>query len=119
MKPLKPWKYFWSLITFRPGIYIVELLCILVFAALTQVPAFLLRDFFNHLNTPAGPNLWWLVVLLLMSLITKLTAEPIIQITYSSFIVISDALVHKNVFARILELPGARTLPASSGEAVN
>jgi ATP-binding cassette subfamily B protein len=121
LKPgtLGPIRYYWKMMSFRPWLYTFNLSCIIGFFVLAQIPALIARDFFNRLNLPSGPNLWWLGVYLLMILISQVTAITLCQFTNSPVMFSGSTLVQKNIFGRILELPGAHNLPASSGEAVN
>lgn len=118
-RPLPPWRYFWSLITFKPWLFSVNLFFIIALFILFQIPALVAQNFFDKITVPAGPSLWWLAVFLLMSGIGQATSLMMLQLTNAPFVYYGEALVQKNVFARILSLPGARALPASSGEAVN
>jgi ATP-binding cassette subfamily B protein len=79
------------------------------------------RSFFDSLSAhpPANLNLWWIAVLLLLSGLGRIVFITGCQLTNAPFMYYSAALLQRNIFSRILQLPGARALPASSGEAIS
>ncbi|MBO0793385.1 MAG: ABC transporter ATP-binding protein, partial [Ktedonobacteraceae bacterium] len=84
-------------------------------------PGLIVRQIFDGLshNAPAALNLWGLVALLVgielaraLIFLCGITAETTLFRTV-------EALLRRNLFASILRRPGARSLPASTGEAVS
>ncbi|MBO0780613.1 MAG: ABC transporter ATP-binding protein [Ktedonobacteraceae bacterium] len=116
---MKAWRYFWGLIRFQPWNYALNCLAIVLVFVFSQIPGLLAQNFFDRLATPQGPDLWWIAALLLMSFAGRIAFLICCQLTNAPFMYTCAALVQKNVFARILELPGASALPASSGEAIS
>jgi ATP-binding cassette subfamily B protein len=118
---MRAWQFFWSLIRFQPWRYSLNCLFIIIVLLLETVPGLIARDFFDQLA--AGPQvaiaIWWLAVLLLLSAVGRIVFIAGCQLTNSPFIFNSSALLQKNLFTRILQLPGAHALPASSGEAIS
>jgi ATP-binding cassette subfamily B protein len=61
----------------------------------------------------------WLVALPLVSMLGQVAFLTGCQLTNAPFILANSALLQKNLLARIFELPGARALPSSPGEAIS
>lgn len=118
---MKTWQFFLGLVRFQPRNYILNCLSITAVLLFEMVPGLVGRDFFNRLTTrPAAEmGLWWLVALLLGAVAGRIAGLVGCQFTNSPFILCNTALLQKNILTRILELPGAHALPASSGEAIS
>ena len=118
---MKTWRYYGQLLRFQPMIYALNLTGIVGGLLLEMVPGLLSREFFNNL-TGAAPlrfDLTALLVILIVSALGRLVFYAILPITNTTFVFTCGALLRKNLLARILQRPGARALPASSGEAVS
>jgi ATP-binding cassette subfamily B protein len=117
----------WRLASFSFWHYLASgLLVVLNGYLLPLVPGLIVRQVLDTLTAPAGgdpaPAGWnvesLLTLLALVALGSTLTgvagsiAEP-------SLGNVAGALLRRNMLARILERPGARPLPASSGEAIS
>lgn len=110
---MKTWRYFWELMRYRPRYYATDLTGVTVRFALLTVTGLILRAFFNGLSnegglaidarTAVGLELFH-VVLVLVSLYAAVMG-------YINFTQHGMALVMRNMFARILHMPGARPLP--------
>ncbi len=118
---MKTWRFFLSLISFRPWFYILNCLCIVLLFVSEMLAGFAARDFFDRLTaSPRGDlALWWVATLLIVSAVGRCIFSLGCQLTNAPFMFTNSALLQKNIFARILQLPGACALPASSGEAVS
>lgn len=118
---MKTWRFFLSLITFRPWLFILNCLCIILVFVFEMLAGFAARDFFNRLTASARGDLalWWVATLLFVSAAGRCIFSLGCQLTNAPFMFTNSALLQKNIFARILQLPGACALPASSGEAVS
>jgi ATP-binding cassette subfamily B protein len=117
---VKTWRYLWELITFRPLLFWINCLGIVLLFLTAMVPGLVARDFFNRLGSHSGDlGLPWLIALLLMSALGRVAFLVQCQLTNAPFILTSAALLQKNMLHRILELPGARALPSSPGEAIS
>lgn len=118
---MKGWQFFWSLIRFRPWLYSLNCFSIIMVILLEMAVGFVAREFFNRLGTlpQVDLQLWWLSALLLLSVVGRITFLYGCQLTNAPFMFTNSALLQKNLFTRILELPGAQALPASSGEAIS
>ncbi len=114
-------RYLWRLLRYRPWLYSLNLLGIISHLLLTMVPGLLAREYFNLLtnSAPARFGLWTIVVLLVMASVARFCTSFSLGLTNIPFTFEVGGLLRKNLFARILEAPGARALPASSGEAIS
>ena len=114
------WWFYWRLIRFVPWIYALNLSAIIAVLLLDLAPGLLAREFFNTLSgqARAGLDLWTLTALLVMTGVGQVLFLLVLPMTNTTFVFTAGALLRKNLLARVLERPGARALPASSGEAV-
>ncbi|MDQ2806347.1 MAG: ABC transporter ATP-binding protein/permease [Chloroflexota bacterium] len=113
-------RFLWSLMRYRPGLFWLNSLSITLLFVMEMVPGFVSRDFFDRLAATHGNlDLWWFVALLLMSAAGRIVFLVGCQFTNAPFMLTSAALMHKNLFTRILDLPAARALPTASGEAIS
>lgn len=115
------WWFYWRLIRFVPWIYALNLSAIIAVLMLDLAPGLLAREFFNTLSgqARAGLDLWTLTALLVMTGVGQVLFLLVLPMTNTTFVFTAGALLRKNLLARVLERPGARALPASSGEAVS
>jgi ATP-binding cassette subfamily B protein len=118
---MKTPRFFWSLIRFLPWFYIFNCLFIVLVFIFEMISGLVARTFFDNLTAHAHGDLglWWIAALLLLSAAGRLAFLAGCQITNSPLMFTTAAMLQKNLLARILQLPGARALPASSGEAIS
>lgn len=119
---MNKWHYVWSLIRYRPWLYLVSGISIIFAGYLIPIlPGLIVRRFFDTLtgNTQAGLNVESMVALLigvaLGSAVVGMSAgiaENVLNVTHAS-------LLRKNMLAQILRHPGARAVPISPGEAIS
>src|SRR5204863_4622818 len=87
---------------------------------LAMVPGFVARDFFDRLAATHGDlDLWWYIALLAMGAAGHIAFMFGCQFTNAPFMLTGAALMQRNMMSRILDLPAARALPQSTGEAVS
>lgn len=123
------WRFLLEMIRFRPRLYVLNAIFIAVAIALESVPGLAARAFFDHLaslvdrhpGVGLGALGWvvWLAALPLMAGLAEVTFLFGCQLTNAPFMLSNAALLQKNMLGRILELPGARALRDSPGEAVS
>ncbi|MGH2459992.1 MAG: ABC transporter transmembrane domain-containing protein, partial [Chloroflexota bacterium] len=123
------WRFFLELVRFRPRLYLLNAIFIVVAIALESVPGLAARAFFDHLaglvDRHPGVGLdalgWvvWLAALPLMAGLAEVTFLLGCQLTNAPFMLSNAALLQKNMLGRIFQLPGARALRDSPGEAVS
>lgn len=118
---MKTWQFFSSLIRFRPWYYLLNCIAIIGVLLFELVSGLVGQSFFDSLSARhlGSQDLWWLVALLIGSVAGRITCVIGCQLTNIPFILTNAALLQKNILTRILQLPGAQALPASSGEAIN
>ncbi|HEX5414962.1 MAG TPA: ABC transporter transmembrane domain-containing protein, partial [Chloroflexota bacterium] len=85
------------------------------------IPALIVRDFLDALTgpMPAGLDPWSLLALLVAVAVGNLAASVGMVFFEESTQLLVAALLRRNVLRQILEQPGARPLPASTGEAIS
>ncbi len=116
---MKTWRYFWELIRYRPRYYATDLTGVTVRFALITVTGLILRAYFYGLSNESGlaVDAWTAVSLELLHVILVLVSLYAAVMGYVNFTQHGMALVIRNMFARILHMPGARPLPVEdSGE---
>src|SRR5690348_5738789 len=88
---------------------------------LPLVPGLVVKAFLDAVTgqVPAGWNAESLLALLAAVSVVNTTAGLASGISESATKLVVSSLLQRNLLERILERPGARALPASSGEAVS
>ena len=121
VKEMKTWQFYLRLFRFQPLMYTINLIGIVGAFLLEMVPGLLAREYFNMLSgaTPARFSLNTLIALLFASALGRMFFYTLLPMTNTTFVYTCGALLRKNMLARILQRPGARALPSSSGEAVS
>jgi ATP-binding cassette, subfamily B, bacterial len=114
----------WRMVRFRQLLHHTNALAIVAGIALMSVPGLAAKQFFDHLPMSSGGIatmswLWWLVALPLMASVGQVASFTFCQLTNAPFMLANATLLQKNLMLRILELPGARALPNSPGEAIS
>jgi ATP-binding cassette subfamily B protein len=113
-------RFLWRLVWFRPLFFWINSAAITTLLIIETVPGLVARDFFNKLAATHGNlDLWWYVALLVMAALGRIVCLVGCQLTNIPFMISTGALLQKNMFRRILDLPAARALPASTGEAIS
>lgn len=120
--PLSVWRYWWGLIKAHPGVYgATTILRITIFAVMFQITGLLQREFFNALTGDAllrwQPWVW--AVLFVVSALFRSVMIMSDMYFYFRWTFSSGAVMRKNMFEHILNQPGARSLPGSTGEAIS
>ncbi|HMN28618.1 MAG TPA: ABC transporter ATP-binding protein, partial [Caldilineaceae bacterium] len=116
------WRYWWGLIKCQPGLYgVTTLLRIVIFAVGFQLWGLITRWFFDSLtgNAPLGwgPTAW--AALLVVAAVVRSGLILMDMYVFFAWEFGSSAIMRRNMFVRILERPGARALPGSTGEAIS
>ena len=119
---MKTWRLLWRLILFRPGVFLASgLMASILFYVFPLLPGLIVRQLFNDLTggQKAGLTITSLIALFVaagvgrvVSLSGAIYAESTLQLTLA-------ALLRRNLFERIMERPGARSVPYSAGEAIS
>lgn len=115
------WKFILELIRFRPWPHLFNLLSLIVLMLGQLGPPLVIRYFFDLLTNEATAafNLTTLVALLLVVAVGRMGGRRGMIKMNRPFMLHSHALLHKNMLSRILQRPGARSLPEAPGEAIS
>lgn len=114
---MKTWRYFWELIRYRPRFYAADLSGATLHFVLMTVTGLILRAFFDGLSNEGDFTVeaWTAVALQLLHVVLLLVTLYVAVMAYVSFTQHGMALVIRNMFGRILQMPGARPLPVEDG----
>ncbi len=117
------WRYLARLATYPPfmALALVFFVGLTLFYFLPLASGLIVRQVFNELSgaASAGFNLWTLFALLVgVAVLNQLAVTTAVTAETSMHIII-ETLLRKNLLSRILEYPGARPLPGSTGEAIS
>jgi ATP-binding cassette, subfamily B, bacterial len=120
--PLSVWRYWWSLILRFPRLYLLTTaLRVLIFSVLFQIFGLITRAFFDSL-TGNAPLAWGPVAWATLLIVVAIVRSGLIftdMYAFFRWIFSTGALMRKNLLQHILDQPGARALPGSTGEAVS
>ena len=120
-KKLSSWRVVFSLIRFRPGLWVINLVSMLVMMISNQIPGLLIRDFFNNVSgqAPARFDVLTLTAFLFICESGRLLGVFGLVRSNSPFFVHNLALIRRNMLKHVLKRPGAKALPDSPGEALS
>ena len=114
--------YVWQLLRYRPFLWLASTWSIIMAGYLVPLlPGLILREFFNALtgDAPARFDVWTLSALMVGTGLAQIVHGLGCAVFENATIRTSGTLVQRNVFERILQLPAARAVPQSPGEAVS
>jgi ATP-binding cassette, subfamily B, bacterial len=112
----------WELARFTPWLYKgIVLTRILIFTVAPQATALITRAFFDALTgqAPVGLDAYSLSALVAGIALARSVAIFGDIAMHFSFLFMAMTLLRKNLLERILDNPGARSIPGSSGEAIS
>jgi ATP-binding cassette subfamily B protein len=118
---MKTYQYMWRMILFRPWLYLADALLWTLIHVAPVLPGLVAREILNTLTGDAQLDLsvWALIGLLLaiaLGRVVLVLGGALADIPHRFSM---SALLRRNLLERILELPGARALPESTGEALS
>jgi ATP-binding cassette, subfamily B, bacterial len=118
---LPAWKVIVKIILYSRGLWMRNLLMMIILMLFFQIPGLALREFFNVLSgsAPLGLNLWSIIALLFCAEIGSILGIFGLINTNVPFFQKSMTLLRKNLLRHILRRPGASALPDSPGEAIS
>src|SRR5205807_5259252 len=114
-------QFMWRMIRYRPWLYLIDCIFWTLIHMSPLIPGLIALQFFNTLSatTHLNATLWGLIALLIMTALARVVvllggalADNLHRFTMS-------ALLRRNLLERILERPGARAVPDSTGEAIS
>ena len=115
------WRVILDMIRFRPKLWLLNLVAMLVLMMSFQLPGLSMRWFFDLLtgDSPATFGLWTLVAFLFAGEVGRLLGLFGLVSTNVPFFGATLTLLRKNLLRHILRRPGASALPDSPGEAIS
>ena len=118
---LPTWYIIWRLIRFRWGLWVANLAAMLLANAAWQIPALVLREFFNLLTSHGAArfDVWTLVAFMFASEVILRLSFLGLTLSNVPFFIHSTTLLRVNLLSHILRRPGACALPDSPGEATS
>ncbi len=117
---MKTWQFMLHLVRYRPWLYVLNLLSICMVLLLEQVPGLATRAYYDLLTgNGAGYSVGVLIAAVLLAACGRIFFLFGCGLTNLPFMFSLAALMRKNLFAHILNAPGARAVPTSPGEAVS
>ena len=118
---LPTWRVVLDMVRYRKGLWLGNLVSMIVLTVFWQLPGLLMRDFFNYItgDAPVRLGLWSMVALLFAFEVGRALGVLGLISTNVPFFVHTMTLLRKNLLRHILRRPGASALPDSPGEAVS
>ena len=115
------WKFILGVIRYQPVRYLFNFLAMTTMMLAWLIPGLVTREFFNLLtaDTPAAFNMPTLIAFLVVAGIVRVGAVFGLHRTNTPFEFRTSTLLQRNMLGRILERPGARSLPESPGAAIS
>ncbi|OMF76399.1 ABC transporter ATP-binding protein [Paenibacillus glucanolyticus] len=118
---MKTRHFFWRLILYRPGLYLLNLLAWSLIHMAPLVPGLLTKSFFDHLEgTYTFPyGVWAIAVLLIGAALARIALIYGGFMTDVHFRFRISTLLRRNMLSHVMKEPGARAIPCSPGEAIS
>lgn len=118
---MKAFHHMWRLICYRPVLYTVNGILWTIIHLAPIVPGLLAQQFFNALPLAGGLNrtLWLLIILLVATALARSATILCGGLADNLHRFSMSGLLRRNLLERILERPGARAVPGSSGDAIS
>lgn len=118
---LPSWRVVLAMIRFRPGLWVFNLVSMIVLMVANQTPGLILREFFNTVSqqAPARFDILTLVVFLFICEFGRFLGVFGLISSNVPFFVHNMTLLRRNMLKHILKRPGAKALPDSPGEALS
>ncbi|MBN1483543.1 MAG: ABC transporter ATP-binding protein [Chloroflexia bacterium] len=121
-RTLPAWKAILAMIRFRPGLWLLDLLGIILLMGFWQATGLITQSFFNLLTdkAQAGLNITSVLALLVGVAIGRSLSWYVVGVMADvPYWANTRTLLRKNLLQHILRRPGAMALPESAGEAVS
>ena len=113
MPTMRALPFMWRLLMYRPKLYLLNVGGALMDQISWQLPAIGGKLFFDGLSKGgiAGLNIWTIAILFLLQPIGSTIGVFLIIRANVPMRYISQALLHRNMMQRLLQLPGAKAIP--------
>ena len=112
---MRAWWYIWRLARFRPRLYLLSgLTASFIFYLIPLIPGLITRRFFDYLSRGAQADfgLWSLLALLVATAVGRAAGLVAGAVSENTLHLTAGALLRKNLLERILNRPGARSVPS-------
>ena len=118
---MKTWQYQWQLYRFTWRILVPTIIANLLLYGLIIIPGLVVRELFNGLtgDAPLRLGLWSIIALLTATAVVRQTLYCLFAAGRTTVGHLIAALLQHNLLARVFQMPGARALPYSTGEALS
>ncbi len=115
------WKVVWRIIRYAQRLHTTHMVIVIVIFLLFQIPGLLNRAFYDELadKEGVGLNIYSILALFLTTAIFRETIRFFSFGAWIRFFFMTGDLIRRNVFERIMERPGAASIPNSPGEAIS
>lgn len=111
----------WSLIRFRPWVFLVSVVFMSYAFVMRLVPAWLERTYYDKLtgDIDSSVTLWTLLALIVVVEMTRMLGDVAGNWNSAKVRMVGQSLMRKNITENVLRKPGAVPLPVSTGDAMN
>jgi ATP-binding cassette subfamily B protein len=118
---MKTLRLIWGLIKFQPRLHVANTLVWCVLHTLPLFIGLLMRDFFDSFSdgASAGLNVWTVLAFLAATQIARIGTHMLAMWLWFTQELSSCALLRHNMLSWIMQGPGHRRLPQTSGEAIS
>jgi ATP-binding cassette, subfamily B, bacterial len=118
---MRTYHYLWRMIRYRPTLYLADAVLWSLIHITPLIPGLISRAYFDTLTgvSPAGLSVASIVIILLMFALVRIVLYVTGFLADAPHRFQMSGLLRHNVFKRILDLPGAKALPISPGDAIS
>jgi ATP-binding cassette, subfamily B, bacterial len=118
---MKTYQQMWRLVRYRPILYAINCIAWMLIHISPIIPGLIAQQFFNALphEKHLSNELWTLIVLLVMTALTRVALIIIGGLADTLHRFSISGLLRHNLLSHILERPGARAVPDTTGEAIS
>lgn len=118
---LPTYKVVWRIIRYAQRLHTTHMVIVIAIFLMFQIPGLLNRAFYDELSDQhdAGLNIYSILALFLTTAIFRETIRFFSFGAWIRFFFKTGDLIRRNVFERIMERPGAASIPNSPGEAIS
>lgn len=118
---MSTWRYMWALITYRPWLYLVNIILWIGVHTTPMLPGIVTRLFFDTLTgaQPAGFTVWTIIALMMAITLGRCTIIAFGMFTSMASRTYMAGLLRRNMLECVLERPGADALPEAPGESLS
>lgn len=118
---MSAWRFQWRLIRYQPWLYLLNVIFWTLEGFAPLVQGLIIKLFFDTLtgNAALTSGLWGLLALLVATIAAQIASVLSGIMTIATYDITTNALLRHNLLERILQRPGACSLPDSPGEAIS